>query len=51
MKIFQKNTFSWLVGEEWEDIEYRGNYEDEDGENPFGLEVDREITFFGKHTD
>lgn len=39
------------MGEEWEDIEYRGNFEDENGENPFYIEVVREITFYGKRGD
>jgi hypothetical protein len=39
------------MGEEWEDIEYRGNFEDENGENPFDIEVVREITFYGKRGD
>lgn len=39
------------IGEKLEDIEYRGNLEDENGENSFGIEVVRKINFYGKRGD
>lgn len=39
------------VGEEWDDVEYRGDCEDEYGDKLFYLEAVREIVFWGKSSD